>query len=148
MNDEANGRKASVLDKFLKGLHRSAEAIDDAVLLTLPHALRDAFVALDNIERMYNLLEIDEALSFIDEFTAKHSVRFLLILNTDKLGDKAILEKFREQAIHYEIVLKITPDEGILSTLFSTRLIGIAISKQPVAMHRRSVATLIFGIGR
>ena len=103
---------SGVLGKFLKGMHRSAEAIDDIALLTLPYALGNAFVVLDDIERKHNLLEIDEILGFIDEFTAKHGTRFLLILNTDKLGDKAIWEKFREKVIHHEIALEITPDEA------------------------------------
>ncbi|KVO24016.1 P-loop NTPase fold protein [Burkholderia ubonensis] len=103
---------ASAFAKILKGLHRSAEAVDDVVLLGLPSLLRDAFVVLDDIERKHNLLEIDEILGFIDEFTAKHRTRFLLILNTDKLGDKAIWEKFREKVIHHEIALEITSDDA------------------------------------
>lgn len=100
------------LAKVIKGLHRSAEAIDDIALLTLPYVLRDAFVVLDDIERKHSQLEIDEVLGFLDEFSVKHETRFLMILNTDKLGDKEIWEKFREKVIHYEIALEITPDEA------------------------------------
>ncbi len=103
---------AGIAAKVLKGLHRSVEAIDDVALLSLPHVLSETFVVLDDIERKHQQLEIDEVLGFIDEFTQKHDTRFLLILNSDKLGDKSVWEKFREKVIDHEIALEISPDEA------------------------------------
>lgn len=111
-----------IISKVLKGLHKSAEAIDNMAFLAIPKILNGKFIVLDDIERKHNSLDIDEILGFIDEFTTKQQTRFLLILNSDKLKDNSIWEKFREKVIHTEIFLKLTSDEACDIALFNKNL--------------------------
>ena len=107
------------IGKLIKGIHRSAEAIDNIALLAIPRILREKFIVLDDIERKHKNLEIEEILGFIDEFSSIHKNRFLLILNTDKLRDKNIWEEFQEKVISNEIAIEPTATESLEIALSS-----------------------------
>ncbi len=118
--DQKNGGKLnqtvsdslSTAAKFLKGLHRSVEAIDEIPLIAIPSLIKDKLIVIDDIERKHKSLEVDELLGFVNECISKYSVQFLLILNDEKLSDKAVWDKFREKIIDREIAIKPTADEA------------------------------------
>ena len=67
---------------------------------------------LDDIERKHENLGIDEILGFIDEYTQRHSARFVLVLNSDQLAKRDIWDTLREKVIDQELKLLTTPDEA------------------------------------
>lgn len=102
-------RKA--LEGFNKGFSALGELGGIALLLALT-ILKNRIIVIDDIERKQSTFSVDELLGFIDEFTKRHGVRFLLILNTDRLEDKPIWERLREKVIDLELKMETSPDES------------------------------------
>lgn len=81
-------------------------------MLFAPAILAGRLLVIDDIERKHQDLHIDEVLGFIDDFTQRHGARFLLILNSDQLDNKAIWERMREKVIDQELRLTTSPTEA------------------------------------
>lgn len=107
--------------QILEDLAPWLRAIDEIALLAVLAILRKRVIVIDDIERKYAALSIDEVMGFIDEFTQVYGSRILLILNSDQLDDKAMWDKLRERVIDHEIALETTPAEAF----------GIGIGEQP-----------------
>lgn len=84
---------------------------DSALNLALPKLLSDRLVVIDDIERKHASLEIDELLGFLDEYSELHNVKFLLILNDDKLLGRSVWSEMHEKVIDIEIKHKPTSEE-------------------------------------
>jgi len=113
---------AGPIKKALNVVSSRFSALDDIALLAAPTLLRDRFIAIDDIERKQAQLNIDEVLGFIDDLTQNKNSRVLLILNTDKLSDKALWDQLREKIIDHELRLDTSPGEAfdIARTLVTT----------------------------
>jgi hypothetical protein len=98
--------------KVLRTLHAGFAALDELALLAVPAMLRNRFVVLDDIERKHAKLSIEEVMGFIDEFTQRFGSRFLLILNTDELGDRPMWDTFLEKVVDQEVTLATSPEEA------------------------------------
>jgi len=107
--------------KVLEAFHKAFGAINDFGLLAAPSMLKGKLVVLDDIERKHDKLDIEEVLGFIDEFTQRFDVKFLLILNSDRLKKKDLWDTMREKVIDQEVQLTTTPDEAF----------DIALSRTP-----------------
>lgn len=116
---DLNHRKISVaMEQYnkirpaLKRLIPKADLLEEVALLATPKILNGRFVVLDDIERKGEGLTIDHILGFIDEHVQRHNVRFLIIMNTDKLDDAPMWEVLREKVVDHEIRLMTTPKEA------------------------------------
>ncbi len=111
--------------KVLEGFHKGFAALSDLNLLLAPVMLRDKVIVFDDIERKHEKLGVDEILGFIDEYTQRHSARFILILNSDQLAKRELWDTLREKVIDQELKLLTTPGEafsiavGLLPTRYS-----------------------------
>ena len=112
--------------KVLEGFHKSFAAISDFSLLLAPAMLRKKVIVIDDIERRHERLSIDEVLGFIDQYNQQYGSRFVLILNSDQLAQKAAWETLREKVIDQEIRLLTTPQESF----------KIAINFDPLPLFR------------
>jgi hypothetical protein len=97
--------------------YKAMAALKDLnVLLMAPVVLRDKLIVIDDIERKHTKLGIDEVLGFIDDYSKQFNVRFVLVLNDDRLsadGDQAKLwATFREKVIDEEVRLSTSPEEA------------------------------------
>lgn len=97
--------------------YKAMAALKDLnVLLMAPVVLRDKLIVIDDIERKYAKLGIDEVLGFIDDYSKQFRVRFVLVLNDDQLStdrDQATLwATFRERIIDEEVRLSTSPEEA------------------------------------
>jgi hypothetical protein len=98
----------------LRDFSKKFDAIDNIAMLAVPTLLRGRLIVLDDIERRHAKLELDGLLGFIDEYSREHECRFLLILNTSKLGQAAELwSTLREKVLDQEIALQTTPSEAL-----------------------------------
>lgn len=79
---------------------------DSALNLTLPKLMRNRLIVIDDVERKHKSLDIDELLGFLDEYSELYRVKFLLILNDDKLADKSSWDLMHEKVIDIEIKYK------------------------------------------
>lgn len=104
---------------FLKSLHPAFAALDDVVLLAIPQYLKNRLVVIDDIERRHSNFSIDELMGFIDEFTQIYKVRFVLILNSDKLSNdsKESWSILHEKVIDHEIKLETTSVDAFTMAL-------------------------------
>lgn len=100
--------------KVLTSLHKGFSALDELALLAVPSLLKDKVIVLDDIERKHDKLSIDEVLGFIDEFTQQHGARFVLILNSDQLGDRRVWDTLREKVVDQEIRLSTSTSEAFV----------------------------------
>ncbi|MEE3923324.1 P-loop NTPase fold protein [Pseudomonas viridiflava] len=118
----------SGLKKLAQSVHRGFNALDDLPMLALPVLLKNRFLIIDDIERKHEKLSVDEILGFIDECVQNYNCRVLIVLNDDKLKDKAIWEQFREKVIDHELRLDTSPEEafaiaqGIITTKWAEEL--------------------------
>jgi len=107
------------------------------LLLMAPAVLRNKLIVIDDIERKYETLGINEVLGFIDEYSKQHGSRFILVLNDDQLSTKEdqaeLWATFREKIIDHEIKLSTTAEEA-----FSIA-IALKPSKYAEAIQRASV---------
>lgn len=103
---------AEAARKLLTSIHKGFSALDELALLAVPSILKNRVIVLDDIERKHDKLNIDEVLGFIDEFTQQHGARFILILNSDQLANKALWETLREKVVDQEIQLNTSPNEA------------------------------------
>ena len=101
-----------VARRFATSLHAGFASLDELALMSLPQTMNGRFIVLDDIERRRDGFSIDEVLGFIDEFTQLHKARFMLILNTDRLADRARWDTFREKVIDTELRLITSPSES------------------------------------
>jgi len=97
--------------------YKAMAALKDLnVLLMAPVVLRDKVIVIDDVERKHAKLGIDEVMGFIDDYSKQFRVRFVLVLNDDKLstdGDQAKLwTTFREKVIDEEVRLSTSPEEA------------------------------------
>ena len=97
---------------LLKRFIPQTDLLEEVALLASPMILKGRFVVIDDIERKGKGLTIDHILGFIDEHVQRHDVRFLIIMNTDKLEDASMWETLREKVVDYEVRLKTTPEEA------------------------------------
>lgn len=97
---EGVGSILNGVSKKLFGLN-----VNDAALVVLPGMVKGKIIVIDDIERKSDSLKIDSMLGFINEYAERHGARFLLILNTDSMGDKALWQSFHEKVIDKEVVL-------------------------------------------
>lgn len=134
---EANGPARDSINAGL-GLFRKAAAfvhpagslVSQLAEFAVPALLRKKFIVIDDIERKHAALSTDEILGFIDDFTQNYGCRFLLILNSDKLGDAQSWERYREKVIDQELRLSTTSAEAfaIARSLTPTKR-GDAVAK-------------------
>jgi hypothetical protein len=87
-------------------------SLEDAVLLLLPKVIGGRLIVVDDVERKHRSFDVDEFLGFIDEYSERHNVRFLLVLNSDKLTDAETWARLHEKVIDAEIVLEPTAEEA------------------------------------
>lgn len=97
--------------------YKAMAALKDLnMLLMAPVVLRDKLIVIDDIERKHAKLGIDEVLGFIDDYSKQFRVKFVLVLNDDKLssdGEQAKLwTTFREKVIDDEVRLSTSPEEA------------------------------------
>ena len=80
----------------------------------IPKVLAGAIIVLDDIERRQATLGVSELMGFVDEYVNDYEVRFVLILNSDKLDAQSAkdCETLREKTISHELVLATTPEEA------------------------------------
>ncbi|WP_434155715.1 P-loop NTPase fold protein [Pseudomonas sp. JZ134] len=90
----------SLAAKLLPGL-----PVESAILLSAPKMLSNRLIVIDDIERKHKDLDIEEVLGFINEFSELHNVKFLILVNSNKLIDKELWDKFHEKVIDHEIKL-------------------------------------------
>lgn len=112
---KAGDLAASVADQvsvFADIFGKALGVLSETVLLATPRLLKGKIIVIDDIERKHQTLEIDELFGFIDEFTRQHEVRFMLILNDDKLKDKTVWREFHEKIVDHEIRLNTSPSEA------------------------------------
>lgn len=119
--------------------YKALAAINDLnLLLMAPAVLKDKVIVIDDIERKHENLGIDEVLGFIDEYSKRYGVKFVLILNDDQLSSKGDQEKlwstFREKVIDREIRLTTSPEEA-----FSIA-ISLAPSKYSESLKKASIS--------
>lgn len=110
--------------KALEGFHKGFAALSDLNLLLLaPIMLKGKVIVVDDIERKHEKLGIDEVMGFIDEYTQRHSARFVLVLNSDQLAKRDVWDTLREKVIDQELKLLTTSEEafGIAIVLFPSR---------------------------
>lgn len=79
--------------------------------------LREKVIVIDDIERKHEKLGIDEILGFIDEYTQRHKVRFVLVLNSDQLSKREVWDTLREKVVDQELRLLTTPQEAFAIAL-------------------------------
>ncbi|MET4489464.1 P-loop NTPase fold protein [Bradyrhizobium sp. LA7.1] len=117
--------------KVLGAFHKGFEAINDLSLsLLAPALLRDKMIVIDDIERKHEKLGVDEVLGFIDQYSQQYGSRFVLILNSDQLGQKAAWDTLREKVVDQEIQLLTTPDEAFeIATALSPSRFSVHIRK-------------------
>lgn len=85
----------------------------ESALLWLPNIISNRLIVIDDVERKHKLLEIDEILGFLDEYSEGHETRFLILLNTDKLAEATDLwSAMHEKVIDAEIVLNPSAEES------------------------------------
>ncbi|QXE89177.1 KAP family NTPase [Geomonas subterranea] len=114
--------------KVLEGVHKGFGALNDLGLVVAPSMLKGKLIVLDDIERKHEKLNIEEVLGFIDEFTQQYGSRFILILNSDQLKDRAMWNTLREKVVDHELCLKTTPSEafdiaiGLTPSYYSGRI--------------------------
>lgn len=115
--------KLNKIRPLLQRLVPHVGLLEEVALLASPLILKDRFVVIDDIERKGDGLAIDHILGFIDEHVQRHEVRFLIIMNTDKLQDAPMWEVLREKVVDHEVQLATTPEEAfnIANTLCSSR---------------------------
>lgn len=90
----------------LKKVNQGFSALDELALVAVPVALRNRFVAIDDVERKHASLSVDEILGFVDEYSQNFGTRFLLILNSDQFSnpaDDGLWTSFRERVVEEEI---------------------------------------------
>ena len=84
----------------------------DAALVWLPQITSERLVVIDDVERKHSQLDIDELLGFVDEYSESHQTRFLILLNSDQLGENERLWKvLHEKVIDAELVLSPSPTD-------------------------------------
>lgn len=82
-------------------------------ILAAPLVLKNKRIVLDDIERKHADLSVDEVLGFIDEYVKEEQgARFVLILNSDQLGDLETWNEMREKVIDQELQLDTAPEEA------------------------------------
>lgn len=119
--------------------YKTLAAIKDFnLLLMAPVVLKDKLIVIDDIERKHEKLGIDEVLGFIDDYSKRHRVRFILILNDDQLSTKgeqgSLWTTFREKVIDQELRLSTSADEafsiavGIVPTYYTKAIRKAVIS--------------------
>lgn len=85
----------------------------EAAMLWIPELVSKRLIVIDDLERKHKSLDIDEVLGLIDEYSEGHDTQFLLLLNSDKLGDsKGMWDVMHEKVIDAEIVLNPSADES------------------------------------
>ena len=99
--------------KVLEGFNKGFGALNDVGLLLAPAVLREKLIVLDDIERKHDKLNIEEVLGFIDEFTQRLGVRFLLVLNSDRLTKRDVWDALREKVVEEELRLETSCDEAL-----------------------------------
>lgn len=97
---------------ILQRLMPKAGILEDVALLAAPKLLQGRFVVVDDVERKGKQLDIDEVLGFIDEHINSYNVRFLIIMNTERLKDAETWNHLREKVVDHEIMLKSSPNEA------------------------------------
>lgn len=97
---------------ILQKMFPKTSILEELSLLAAPKLLEGKFVVLDDIERKSSKLHIDQVLGFIDEHINNHGVRFLIIMNTERLDDYGTWELLREKVVDHEIQLRSSPKEA------------------------------------
>jgi hypothetical protein len=118
--------------KVLEAFHKGFAAINDLSLLLAPAMLRNKMIVIDDIERKHEKLGVDEVLGFIDQYSQQYGSRFVLILNSDQLGQRAAWDTLREKVVDQEIQLLTTPDEAFE--------IAIALTPSRYSAHIKKAA--------
>ena len=67
-----------------------------------------------NLYKWVSFQSAPTVLGFIDEFTQQHRARFVLILNSDQLGDRKVWETLREKVVDQELRLNTSTSESFL----------------------------------
>jgi hypothetical protein len=118
--------------KVLEALHKGFGAINDLSLLLAPAVLRNKMIVIDDIERKHEKLGVDEVLGFIDQYSQQYGSRFVLILNSDQLGQRVAWDTLREKVIDQEIRLLTTAEEAFE--------IAIALIPSRYSAHIKKIA--------
>jgi hypothetical protein len=81
----------------------------DAAMALLPSRVKNRLIVIDDIERKHKSLDIDEFLGMLDEYSEINEARFLIILNSDELGENwAIWARLHEKVIDAQLVFNPT----------------------------------------
>jgi len=99
---------------ILAGAYRKyiGNSAEEAALIWLPELTKNRLIVIDDIERKHKLLDIDEFLGMLDEYSENHKTRFLILLNTDQLLDQKLWSTLHEKVIDAELVLDPTVSES------------------------------------
>lgn len=101
-----------VARKALEGLNSGFSALEQFALVAAPLMIKGRLIVIDDIERKYDGLAIEEILGFIDDCVQNLGCRILLILNSDQLEDKEHWEVLREKVIDQELRLDTSSTEA------------------------------------
>ncbi|MBB5017555.1 hypothetical protein HNQ59_000824 [Chitinivorax tropicus] len=111
--DSLVSKTAKSTFKGLESFHKGFATINELCqLLAVSMLLRKKIVVIDDIERMHEKLSIDEILGFIDDYSKNREVRFVLILNSNKLTKRDQWSTLHEKVIDLELQLVTTPAEA------------------------------------
>jgi len=115
LNDASSVQKlfktgGSFVNQVLKRF--TGYSAEDGVLLWLPDIVKDKLIVIDDIERKHKSLDIDELMGMLDEYSENHKVRFLILLNTDKLNEGDVWASLHEKVVDVELTLDPLPSES------------------------------------
>jgi hypothetical protein len=94
---------------------KAIAALSDVNLLVMaPIMLREKIIIVDDIERKHADLGMDELLGFIDDYSNRHSSRFVLVLNDDRLelSQKESWQTLNEKVVDRGLKLVTSPEEA------------------------------------
>lgn len=89
----------------------TGKSAEDFFLLLLPKAIENKLVVIDDVERRSSELSIDQFMGFLNEYSEAHKIKFLILLNTNKLKQKEQWDELHEKVIDIEISLNPSPKE-------------------------------------
>lgn len=115
LNDASSVQKlfktgGSFVNQVLKRF--TGYSAEDGVLLWLPDIVKNKLIVIDDIERKHKSLDIDELMGMLDEYSENHKVRFLILLNTDKLNEGDVWASLHEKVVDVELTLDPLPSES------------------------------------
>lgn len=102
------GKSVEPLIKKFSGI-----SLSEISLIFLPTFINDKLIVIDDIERCWETLAVDELMGFLNEYSETHKNQFLILLNTERLNEpeKSKWKVLHEKVIDAEVVLNPTSKE-------------------------------------